>query len=455
MKSSNPVTAHDSSENSRFGGAPRRNPGLKDFLRFRFFSGEDSTGMLGTPNPHQLTSWLFSEHKDAEEQIRESKSMIQAVFDGISDPLLLLDRDFSITILLNRAAAKYYGVHEPGEVIGKRCYEALMGRTEPCEKCPYPLVILNGRGGTFERKGLMDPARFEKVIIYPTEIGVVICIKDITKAKLMERQLIHNQKLSSLGLLVSGIVHEIKNLNNCITFNIPILTEYLKELIPIIDDYVESHSDFELFGMSYPEFREDIFNLLGNLEHASGRINDTVSGLGGFGRRNDGGKQRWVELKQVVEKAVAICRCQGKRIVKSFEVDMAENLPPIFIDPEPLEQVLVNLLIKAAQATDKEDTWIRLKVKQPDTLRDHVLIEVSDNGCGMDEETQGKVFEPFFSTKTPRRGSGLGLFVSHNLIEELGGRIEVESKPSKGSTFRVILNDANQGPTKSRYFSSF
>jgi signal transduction histidine kinase len=253
---------------------------------------------------------------------------------------------------------------------------------------------------------------------------------------------------------VSGVVHEIKNLNNCITFNIPILTEYLKELIPIIDDYAESHSDFELFGMSYPEFREDIFNLLGNLEHASGRINTTVSGLGGFVRRNDGGKQRCVELKQVVEKAVAISRCQGKRIVKSFEVDMAENLPPIFIDPEALEQVLVNLLINAAQATDKEDSWIRLKVKQPGTWRDHVLIEVSDNGCGMDEETQEKVFEPFFSTKTPGRGTGLGLFVSHNLIEELGGRIEVESEPSKGSTFRVILNDANQGPTKSTHFSA-
>ncbi len=120
MKSNNPVTAHDSWENSRFDGAPRRNSGLRDFLRVRFFSGDDSTGMLGTPNPHQLTPWLFSKRKDAEEQIQESKSMIQAVFDGIPDPLILLDRDFPITKLLNRAAAKYYGVHEPGEVIYRR-----------------------------------------------------------------------------------------------------------------------------------------------------------------------------------------------------------------------------------------------------------------------------------------------------------------------------------------------
>jgi signal transduction histidine kinase len=446
MKSSNPVTAHDSSKNSRLGGAPRRNPGLRDFLRFRFFSGEDSTGMLGTPNPHQLASWLFSEHKDAEEQIRESKSMIQAVFDGISDPLLLLDRDFLITILLNRAAAKYYGVHEPGGVIGKRCYEALRRRSEPCERCPYPLVISNGQGGIFERKGLMDPDRFEQVVIHPTEIGILVHIRDITKATLMERQLVQSQKLASLGLLVSGIVHEIKNLNNCITFNIPILREYLKELIPIIDEHAGSNGDFELFGMSYPEFREDIFKLLGNLEHASGRISTTVEGLREFVKRSDKGKQRWVELRQVVESAVAICQSQVKNMVKSFEVDIAEDLPRIFSDPEALEQVLINLLINAAQAVDKEDSWVTLRIKQGNSCRDHVVVLVSDNGCGMDEKTQGKVFEPFFSTKASGRGTGLGLFVSRNLIEELGGRIEVESEPSKGSTFRVILNDANHGP---------
>jgi signal transduction histidine kinase len=390
-----------------------------------------------------------------EEQIREGKTVPQEVFDGISDPLLLLDEDFSIKMLLNRAAANYYGVHDPQGVIGKRCYEALRGRAEPCESCPYPSVMLHGHGGTFERKGLMDPDKFEQVVIYPTEIGIVIRIRDITKAKLMERQLIESQKLSSLGLLVSGIVHEIKNLNNCVTFNIPILTEYLKELVPIIDDYAESHGDFELFGMSYPEFREDIFNLLGNLEHASGRINATLSGLGGFVRRNGKGKQRGVELKQVIERAVAICRCQVKKMVKSFEVEMAEDLPPIFIDPEALEQVLVNLLINAAQATDKEDSWMRLKVKQADPWGAYVVIEVSDNGCGMDEVTREKVFEPFFSTKASGRGTGLGLFVSRNLIEEeLRGRIEVDSEPGKGSSFRIILNGATPRPTKSHHFST-
>jgi signal transduction histidine kinase len=396
----------------------------------------------------------FKRKRYVGKHIPEGKTALQEIFDGISDPLLLLDGDFTVKMLLNRAAAQYYGVHDPQQVIGKRCYQALRGRAEPCEGCPYPSVILNGHGGTFERKGLMDPEKFEQVLIYPTQIGVLVRIRDITRAKFMERQLVESQKLASLGLLMSGIVHEIKNLNNCITFNIPILREYLRELIPIIDHYAENHRDFELFGMSYPEFRGDIFRLLENLEHASGRISGTVSSLGEFVGRSDRGKGRWVELKEVIGRGIAICRCQVEKMVKSFEVDISEDLPRIFTDPEPLEQVLVNILINAAQATDKEDSWVRLGVKHGDTLGDHVVIEVTDNGCGMDEKTRGKVFEPFFSTKKSGRGTGLGLFVSRNLIEELGGRIEVESEPGKGSTFRVILNDANQGPTESRHFSA-
>ncbi len=200
--------------------------------------------------------------------------------------------------------------------------------------------------------------------------------------------------------------------------------------------------------MSYPEFREDIFKLLGNLEHACDRISATVEGLREFARRSDRGKQRWVELRQVVEKAIAICQGQLKNMVKSFEVDITEDLPRIFTDPEALEQVLINLLINAGQAVDKEDSWVRLRIKRGNSCScgDDVVVLVSDNGCGMDEKTQEKVFEPFFSTKASGRGTGLGLFVSRNLIEELGGRIEVKSEPGKGSTFSVILNDANHGP---------
>ena len=264
------------------------------------------------------------------------------------------------------------------------------------------------------------------------------------KAKVMKKELIQNEKLASLGLLVSTTAHEIKNLNNCTTFNTPILREYLKKLIPIIDDYAGNHQDLELFGMTYPEFRNDIFNLVNNLEHASSRINDIMSDMSELVKNGYKEELCWVDLNRVVEKWIAVCRSQISKRVKSFDVNISENLPLVYTDPKALEQVMVNFLINAAQAADKENSWVNLSIKQGKGIWwDYLIIEVSDNGCGMDIATREKIFDPFFTTKASGKGTGLGLFVSNSLAEALDARIEVESNPGKGSSFRIILHRGN------------
>ncbi len=262
------------------------------------------------------------------------------------------------------------------------------------------------------------------------------------------KKAVQKEKLASLGLLVSTTAHEINNLNNCVTFNIPILREYLKALIPIIDDYAGNHQDFELFGMPYSEFRNDIFNLVNNLDYASSRINNIISDLSEFVKNGYKGEQGWVDLKQVIENGIAICRSQIRKKVKSFDVNIADDLPLVYTDSGVLEQVLVNFLINAAQAADKENSWVKLSVKQRKGIwRDHLIIEVSDNGCGMDIATREKIFEPFFTTKSGE-GTGLGLFVSKGLVEILGACIEVESDPGKGSSFMIILRKGNSSLRK-------
>jgi len=310
---------------------------------------------------------------------------------------------------------------------------------------------LDGKGVAFERKGFFDPTRIESVVICPFKgkenglEGAIIRIRDITEARSMERQLIQSEKLASLGLLVSGIAHEINNPNNFISFNIPILRDYINELIPFVEEHAKVNQNLELFGMSCPEFREDIFKLLDNVEHGSNKINFIVSGLREFSRKKDRKEHVWLDIKQVIEKAVAICRGKIEKMVRSLELNIPESLPPILADLETLEQILVNILINAAQAADKEHAWVRLSVKLGNGCRDHLIIEVSDNGCGMDDETRGKIFYPFFTTKGPEEGTGLGLYVCHNLIEGLGGRIEVESEPGQGSSFRIMLPDKGRG----------
>jgi signal transduction histidine kinase len=269
--------------------------------------------------------------------------------------------------------------------------------------------------------------------------AAVIRISDITQSKLMERQLIQSEKLASIGLLVSGVAHEINNPNSFMSFNIPILREYLEELMPIIDAYAEEHPGFELFSMNYQEFRQDIFGLLDNMEHGSDRINRIVSDLKDYARKRDKTELRWIDLKTVVDTAVNICRSEIRKKIKSFEVQIAEDVPTIFSDPEALEQVLINLLINAAQASDKGDSWLRVHAACEKSWDRSCVIEVSDNGCGVAEDIRDKIFDPFFTTKASSAGTGLGLYICYNLVEALGGKIEIESQPGQGSTFRLVL----------------
>jgi len=249
----------------------------------------------------------------------------------------------------------------------------------------------------------------------------------------------HTLEADSFGILMSGIAHELGNLNNCITFNIPILRDYIKELIPIIDDYASNDKKFVPFGMSYPEFRKDVFRILDNIEHASSRIKETGSDLKEFVRVISKKKQCWAEVSSVISKSVALCQGEIRETVKSFEVNIAEDIPRIFTDPRALEQVLVNLLINATQAVNGKNSRVIINSRQENTCQNSLIIEVSDNGCGMDERTKEMIFQPFFTTKGCDNGRGLGLYISKNLIYKLGGRIEVESELGAGSTFRIVL----------------
>ena len=107
-------------------------------------------------------------------------------------------------------------------------------------------------------------------------------VTDITKRKLFERQLIQKEKMASLGVLVSSIAHEINNPNNFVSFNIPILKDYIEKMMPILDEYAVEHPAFEFCNLKYPEFRQDIFKLIKNMENGSVRISTFVSNLRNF-----------------------------------------------------------------------------------------------------------------------------------------------------------------------------
>jgi len=402
---------------------------------------------------NEQLSLEIEERKQTEEKLLQAKSTLQSVFDGISDPLIMMDNNLSVK-MLNDAARRFYRVGDYKEIVNKICYEALKGRSEPCEGCEVPRAISSGKRKMFERKGFMDPERLENVVVYPIKdkagkaVEAILHIRDITEQKLFEKQLIQSEKLASLGTLVSSIAHEINNPNSFISFNTPILKEYLEELIPIVDLYAEGRPDLEFFHMPYPEFRKDLYRLLDNIEHGSRRISSVLSDLREFSRGKDFREEKWVDLKSLIEKALAMCEVKIKKTVKSFVKEIPSDLPKVYTDPQALEQILINLLLNAAQASDKDNSKVELSVADGNSWLEKTIIKVSDNGCGMDTDTRKHIFDPFFTSKDRSHGTGLGLYVTQNLVAGLRGRIEVESKAGEGSLFKVILPDKERRKKK-------
>jgi signal transduction histidine kinase len=291
--------------------------------------------------------------------------------------------------------------------------------------------------------------KFDRIVIDPIRYdagedgAAIIRLTDITKQKLMERDLVQREKLASLGLLVSGIAHELNNPNNFIIFNLPILREYIQEILPLVDRQAELSPGREFFGMTYGDFRDDLMKLLQNMENGAHRINATVSKLRNFSRQKEKEKEQKVpqRIGDLVQKAASICMSQIKKRIKTFEVNIPEDLPEILIDPDSFEQIMINLLINATQAANKPDSLLRVSAKTGTCRQEKLILEVSDNGSGMDEKTRVHIFDPFFTTKHDGTGTGLGLYVSRNLMEEMGGKIEVESESGKGTVFQLFLVD--------------
>jgi two-component system NtrC family sensor kinase len=145
----------------------------------------------------------------------------------------------------------------------------------------------------------------------------------------------------------------------------------------------------------------------------------------------------WSDLNAVVERAIKLLQHQFDLAGVQLQLELAEKLPPVRCDASQIEQVLLALMMNAADAMPRGGIlWLRSK-KLPDAAE--VRLEVQDDGLGIPADVLPHIFEPFFTTKENKRSVGLGLAVSHGIVQRHGGRIEVESEPGRGTKFTVIL----------------
>jgi signal transduction histidine kinase len=173
------------------------------------------------------------------------------------------------------------------------------------------------------------------------------------------------------------------------------------------------------------------------MEHETIRCSDIVKNLLEFARPSEPSITE-LPVEEIIKKSLFLVRhqitLQNIDVVEHYE----EGLPPIMADSKQMQQVLLNLVINAAQAMP-EGGELRISAYRANDRDGHVVIEVQDTGVGIPPENLSRIFDPFFTTKINQKGTGLGLSVVSSIVAKHGGRIDVESTVGKGSTFRVFM----------------
>lgn len=271
------------------------------------------------------------------------------------------------------------------------------------------------------------------------ETRVMGLIADITEriraaelAKLHEQQLMQADKMASLGILVSGVAHEVNNPNNFISLNGKILAKVWKDIIPILEQYYEKNGDFALAGMPYTRANEKIAQLIEGISTGAKRIEQIVENLKNFARGDNGELNQLVDLNAVVESAIVIVQNLIKKKTNRFSVELAENLPKVKGNFQQLEQIVMNLVTNACQALTNPDNALTVSTLFDEDSK-QIILTVADEGSGISQENLKRIMNPFFTTKQGSGGTGLGLSISYNIAKNHGGFINVTSEEGKGT----------------------
>jgi PAS domain S-box-containing protein len=404
----------------------------------------------------------ITNRKQVEESLLETNRKLNTLLKNSPDKVLVIDLNFDI--LYSNLVANASSVQENQH---KSVLDSVHEEYRDAFKQMIWDVVKNKIPNSIEyqdQNGIWWETRAAQITISSNLNCAMLIIRNITNRKKVEKymkethqelefrikertaeleqtyqQLIQRDKLATLGFLVSSIAHEINNPNSFISFNIPILQDYINDILPVLDSHSAKQSGFEICGLPYDEFREDVVNLLENMKHGSQRITETVGNLREYIGSQEEKEFKEVKLKTIIDKGVELCRSKMNTFVSSFDVEIPNPSLKISTIPQSLEQILINLLINAAQSADKPDSWVKLVVASEREKPEWICIEIRDNGCGIESDNLPRIFDPFFTTKKQQAGLGLGLNITKKLAEEIGSTIEVDSQPNIGSCFRLIV----------------
>lgn len=382
--------------------------------------------------------------RQTEEQLKRQQAMLQTVFDGITDPLILVDQDLRIK-LFNQKAAAYCARAGLNLAAGQQpCLERAQDLSVHCNDCPVPQAMANGAPFTLERENAASDARLEQVVMYPviendTPTGeAIIRITDITDERRLSQEMAQHDKLVALGTLVAGIGHEINNPNQVILLNLPVIQEVWQDAQPMLEAWANTHGDFTLARLPYSQLRSSFLQTITDVGASAARIDRLLTVLKNYSRKSNQLDLASVNIRDVLSNTILLLNHKIQKTTEAFQFKPADHLPLIQADAPKLEQVFVNLIANALEALPHSKAAVRVEIRH-NANAGQIEVLVNDEGCGIPAVNLSRIIDPFFTTKSAEGGTGLGLAIAQQYVTLHKGHLEISSREGVGSRFRVVL----------------
>jgi PAS domain S-box-containing protein len=392
-------------------------------------------------------------------ELTRSEARYRQLAEGSLDAIVVADAEGRIT-LFNPAAERTFG-YAAGEVLG-RPLATLIPEDLPGDP---PLKLdraLQGRDPRVVGRTVELSGRRKGGEVFPLELSLSAVdiggeiqflgsIRDLAERHRMRAMLMQSEKLASIGLLSAGVAHEINNPLAFIANNLAVLERDLGGILrlvaayesargPIADAAPEALAEVRAAEeeLDWAYVRDNLGRMLGRTREGVQRVANIVQNMRGLARTSPT-KLEPAALADLAATALDMVQSSLRRRNIEARVEMAD-LPKVACVPSQISQVVLNLLVNAIQAVEAterpEGNVIRLTTRR---VPGHQVIEVADNGVGIEPEAIPKLFDPFYTTKPVGEGTGLGLSISHGIVTGHGGRIEVTSRPGEGTCFRIEL----------------
>ncbi|MBI5664395.1 MAG: PAS domain S-box protein [Nitrospirae bacterium] len=341
------------------------------------------------------------------ENVTLAQSELKNIFESISDMVYYTDKDFTIK-RVNQAVVRKIGKPEE-EIIGQKCYKIFHGKDEPWELCPHHKSSASQQpyvgeiedpylDGTFvvSNSPIFDSAR--------NFVGTVHISRDVTELRNLRERVTHSERMAALGELAARVAHEIRN--------------------PLISIGGFARRLEKKLSGDIQEYAKIIVNEVSRLENI-------LKEILGFVKSSRVNKSN-VNINDLLAGIVDFISPEMDERHNTIITEFSEQPIIAVIDPDRIREAILNIFTNAAQATDHGTITVKTMFED-----NEAVIELTDTGCGIREEDLKSIFNPFFTTKP--QGTGLGLAVTHKIIQEHDGKVKVESVWGGGTAFRIYL----------------